>query len=486
MITPPSLIPAVPPKPLRRKRTWLGWILRGFGWIVVGVVLVGLLLKQGPQWWPFRRPLQKPAENIAPVPPTTEGAAGKFSPEMVDRLARSTVLIQTEGAAGVQPIGTGMAVSPFGLVATCLHVSKNAMQGSVRFRDGAVYEIAGYAAVSAAHDLALLQLKAWPSDLKPVTWAETPPEPLAELLALGHPRGVEFAPFDGKVSLVLRTSQLPAGTQQFVRDLTQTDFDHEWIQHTARLSDGNSGGPLADAQGHVVGMNAWVDRATGFSYALPAAAILELLSRTSDEVTPLDKHATAQARLAANVAGASAERLKQLALQLRQQQWKARDRADYRLWQRLAWSLTLANESEQLGGRSLPEEQLTKLQRVADPIAAELRAARWDDIGQITLLNEFAVEEIDRPLVGVAFFGSVERLVEDAAGNRAAIVRVAGFDRRTIVPLSGAFDATKPSDQALFLGVNDHGRDYRYGENPLQPIIAPRILAPVIITMRRK
>lgn len=473
-------------QPPRRKRTWLGWLLRGSGWILLGVVLVGVGLSQWPQLWRARRIVQKPAENLAPAPPAPEGTPPKFSAALVERLARSTVLIQTEGAAGVQPIGTGMVVSPFGLVATCLHVSKNAVQGSVRFRDGAVYEIAGYAAVAPAYDLALLQLKAWPSDLKPVTWADAPPEPLAELLALGHPRGVEFAPFDGKVSLVLRTSQLPAGAQRFVRDLTQTDFDHEWIQHTARLSDGNSGGPLADASGNVVGMNTWVDRATGFSYALPASAVRELLARSSEDVAPLDKHATPEARLAANVAGASAERLKQLALQLRQQQWKARDRADYRLWQRLAWSLTLANASEPLGGRSLPEEQLTKLQRAADPIAAELRAARWDDIGQITLLNEFAVEEIDRPLVGLAFFGSVERLVEDADSNRAAIVRVAGFERRTIVPLSGALDATQPGDQALFLGVNDHGRDYRYGDNPLQPIIAPRILAPVVITLGRK
>jgi hypothetical protein len=65
--------------------------------------------------------------------------------------------------------------------------------------------------------------------------------------------------------------------------------------------------------------------------------------------------------------------------------------------------------------------------KVADQIVARLRKEEWSDPGQILLLNEFAAEEVRRPLAGLIFVGTMERVVTGPANNRAAIVVLAGL-----------------------------------------------------------
>jgi hypothetical protein len=102
---------------------------------------------------------------------------------------------------------------------------------------------------------------------------------------------VEFSPFDGKISRLIHTSQLSAATQKFVRELTGSQRDHRWNQHTANLSDGNSGGPLVAENGEVLGINTWVDRQT-----VSAMQCRRQRSRASWplhwRIEPLEMHAT--------------------------------------------------------------------------------------------------------------------------------------------------------------------------------------------------
>jgi hypothetical protein len=133
--------------------------------------------------------------------------------------------------------------------------------------------------------------------------------------------------------------------------------------------------------------------------------------------------------------------------------------------------------TDSLGAR---HEELVK---AADRIVARLRKEPWNDVGQITLLNEFAAPEIARPAAGLVFFGTIERIVQGKAAERAAIVRLAGFEERIIVPLESGLSAPEADAQCLFVGVNDRGRTMPYGNNPLQPIVAPVIVAPVIIDL---
>ena len=127
-------------------------------------------------------------------------------------------------------------------------------------------------------------------------------------------------------------------------------------------------------------------------------------------------------------------------------------------------------------------DKLMELAKEADLITAQLRREKWNDVGHITLLNEYAAPMIHRAATGVVFFGTVERLVE-GDGKRALIVRLAGFDDRVLLPLGAKLHVPPAGAQCLILGMNDDGKTVTYGDNPLLPIIAPVIKAPVIVEM---
>jgi hypothetical protein len=112
-----------------------------------------------------------------------------------------------------------------------------------------------------------------------------------------------------------------------------------------------------------------------------------------------------------------------------------------------------------------------------------LRKEKWNDIGQITLLNEHAATQLFSPVRGVMAFVTVERIVEGTRGQRAALARLAGFDQSMLIPIEGILSAPEAGGQYLLLGVNDRGRKVHYGDNPLQPIVAPVIVAPVLIEL---
>src|SRR5204863_194754 len=118
-------------------------------------------------------------------------------------------------------------------------------------------------------------------------------------------------------------------------------------------------------------------------------------------------------------------------------------------------------------------------------VVAQLHAHSWSNGGQIIVLNEYAEKELSRSGAGVVFFGSVQRIVEGKSGERALLVQLAGFEQIVLVPLAGQLSGPAAGSQCLFVGVNDRGRVVRYGDNPLQPIVAPIIIAPVIVPLNR-
>jgi S1-C subfamily serine protease len=422
---------------------------------------------------PVHRP---PAKQTAALPgPSLAAALALVEP--------SVVLIEADGPGGLQGIGSGFVIDPAGRIATSLHVASEAVAGVARFGDGRVFEIAGYAAVDPENDLAILQLRTGGSTLAALRLADADPLPLAPIVAIGHPQGVEFSPFDGKVSRVVSSSDLSVPAQKFVRSLTGGATEQRWIQHTAKLSDGNSGGPLVGERGRVLGVNTWVDRQTGFGYALHAAALARLMQRPLPEVEPLERHATTEARLRALAWQSSAGHLSELLEAARAMRWSPSSRAEYAQLQALAWALTVANQPDLFSARTSLGDKLDELVRVADQAAAEIRRQKWNDVGQITILNEYAEREMARPMAGLAFFGTIERVVQGSGGERGAIVRLAGFERQMFLPLTGRLLLPEAGQQCFLIGVNDRGRSLSYGDNPLQPHVLPILRAPLIVPL---
>ena len=163
-------------------------------------------------------------------------------------------------------VGVGFFVAP-DRVATCWHVLAPWDEVQVQLQDGRQAEIRGVIGVSKELDLALLEL-------------ESP---------VNGMRGLEFAPAaapakafvarPGVLGREIRTSQLAARPQAFIHEKIGRGVDHRWLQHSAPLTDGDSGGPLFDARGRLLGVNTWVDDSTHTAYALHSAQLAEFLKQ---------------------------------------------------------------------------------------------------------------------------------------------------------------------------------------------------------------
>jgi len=153
--------------------------------------------------------------------------------------------------------GAGIAWGGDGLIVTSAHVVPTP-EATVVLRDGASHE-AVVVRRDPHRDLALV--RAAGVELPPVEIAD--PRTLRRgtlLFAVGHPLGVTDAVSAG---VLQATGPLPPGLE-----LPGGKRGLAWVQADVRLAPGNSGGPLADAAGRVVGVSAMI--VAGLALAVPA------------------------------------------------------------------------------------------------------------------------------------------------------------------------------------------------------------------------
>jgi S1-C subfamily serine protease len=447
-------------------------------------VLIAQLVRSG---WNRQLARQAKPANTQPLPPLEREGPQQVVPDHA-AWEQAVVAIQSRERTGQQSHGSGFVVGDTGLVATNLHVSASCTEAIVRFADGTTYEVAGYAAVDPAHDLALLKLKDAARSLPGFKLGDDadPPRRLA-VWAIGHPQGLEFSLSPGEVSRVLPTSDLPAASQKFLRALMNgaaPGAETRWIQHSAAISPGSSGGPLVDAGGRVLGINTWIDQEARFHYALPVVHLRSLLSQAeSGAVEPLAAHATAEARMNQQLWQLSAARLQDLLEQGRGMKWQPQSSEDYRMLQQLAWAITIARRPDTLAARGSLGDKLDELARAADAAAEQLRLEKWNQAGQVTILNEYAAEALRRPMAGQFLFATIERVVTGDDQRRGLIATLAGFDEPLFLPLEDQLVPPEAGAQVLVLGVNYQGRVAQWGDNPLKLISAPIIVPGVMIQL---
>jgi serine protease Do len=173
--------------------------------------------------------------------------------EVAEALRRTTV--QVGGGRGY---GSGVILSAEGLIVTNAHVVRSS-HSQVQLWDGRTLE-----AVVTSRDLTrdLAALLASASGLPTATLADSSKARVGELvLAVGNPLG-----FVGALSTGIIHA---AGA---VRGLGMSS----WLQADVQLAPGNSGGPLADAQGRVLGINTMV--AGGLALAIPSNDVARFLA----------------------------------------------------------------------------------------------------------------------------------------------------------------------------------------------------------------
>jgi len=173
--------------------------------------------------------------------------------EVAERLRRSTVQV---GAGDRRSGGSGVIWSSGGLILTNAHVAR-APELRVELWDGRRLD-GRVVARDQARDLASVRIEA--NSLDMALPSDTAVRPGELVLAVGSPFGFAGALSTGVVHSVGRVAGMGSGT---------------WILADARLAPGNSGGPLANAAGEVVGINTAVVH--GLGAAIPAEVVADYL-----------------------------------------------------------------------------------------------------------------------------------------------------------------------------------------------------------------
>ena len=179
--------------------------------------------------------------------------------QVANVLADSVVTISSvidDGAQSGEATGTGVVLTADGEILTNAHVIDGASKVRVRFAGETEPRPATVIASEVGNDLALLKIAA--TGLKPVTFAQPNTVRIGDtVVAIGYALALDGGPTvtSGIISALKRTIVTDAGA---LNGLIQTD---------APISSGNSGGPLVNLRGEVVGINTAVARGDSNSAA---------------------------------------------------------------------------------------------------------------------------------------------------------------------------------------------------------------------------
>ena len=153
----------------------------------------------------------------------------------------------------VNSMGSGFIIDPKGLIVTNNHVIADQINIQVHMQDGTVMkaELVGH---DPKTDIAVLRVKP-DKDLPFVQFGDSDKARIGQwVIAIGNPFGL-----GGSVSLGIISAK--------ARDINSGPYDN-YLQTDAAINKGNSGGPLFDLEGHVIGVNTAIFSPTGGSVGI--------------------------------------------------------------------------------------------------------------------------------------------------------------------------------------------------------------------------
>jgi len=194
------------------------------------------------------------------------------SPDMLEDVKHSVVVINTQSSAGYG-VGSGIIITEDGYIVTNYHVVEDANTISVRLYDSAISADAELIGYSEPDDIAVLKIKR--TDLRAATFALSSDCRVGDrVYAIGSPEGDEFS---WSVTQGIISS----------RDREIKIYDNEGIlekkmyvlQTDASVNPGNSGGPLINVRGEVVGIiTLKLSDSAGMGFAIPSDGALEIIN----------------------------------------------------------------------------------------------------------------------------------------------------------------------------------------------------------------
>jgi serine protease Do len=236
---------------------------------------------------PEQEPRQTAKPSMPPLPsasvtpseagPAASGSAPQFDQELpskdaatlFEELAPAVVTVSVGQGEGVQGGGTGFLIDRHGTIATNHHVIREATDVRVTFMDGAIFKRPELLTEDATVDLALLRValdrpdEGRPVEVKALRLGDSDAVIVGErALSIGNPLGLDHTLTDGLISA------------------RRTYEGRQWIQTSVPISPGNSGGPLFNFKGEVIGVTtASVGGMFGLAQNLNLAVPVNVLKR---------------------------------------------------------------------------------------------------------------------------------------------------------------------------------------------------------------
>jgi len=172
--------------------------------------------------------------------------------QLFKELKDSSVLITSNSG-----LGSGVVISADGRILTCYHVIKGAVRADVGLADGRWFNVVKLESYDPEHDWAVININA--AGLKPVKLTTKLPQVGEQVFTIGNPQGLSWSMASGIVS---SNDRLLNG--------------NNYLQITAPVNPGNSGGPLFNRKGEMVGIvNMKLSDSEGLNFAIPYKTVVE-------------------------------------------------------------------------------------------------------------------------------------------------------------------------------------------------------------------
>ena len=219
------------------------------------------------------------AAALGSQPAAAEQTMNYSEPDLIGRVLPSVVAIVStmpgsgQGGAGAATgshtdQGSGFVIDPSGLIATNNHVIAGAYQIQVTFSDGQSVP-AKLVATASVIDIAVIKVETQ-HPLVPIHWGDSNKLQIGDpVIAIGNALGLGIAVSAGVVSALNK-------------NIDASPYD-DYIQTDAAINHGNSGGPLINTAGEVIGMDTALISPTtgsvGLGFAQPSADVISVTER---------------------------------------------------------------------------------------------------------------------------------------------------------------------------------------------------------------
>jgi len=205
---------------------------------------------------------EKAKAGVVEITATSDGTQGDSTFPFGDQ----------QGGGGQQAQGSGFVVDTAGHVVTNYHVVEGATSLTVTLSDGSTYD-ATVVGSDPSTDLAVLKVDAPTDKLHPLALGDSEAVAVGDgVVAIGSPYGLEETVTSGIVSALGRTIESTNGYS--IPGTIQTD---------AAINHGNSGGPLLNLGGQVIGVTSQIESEsggnTGVGFAIPSDTVRSVVDQ---------------------------------------------------------------------------------------------------------------------------------------------------------------------------------------------------------------